>query len=181
MVVTEDVLEFISRWEGFRPRWYRDSVDVRTIGYGVTEDALHEIGRDPHALSVPLTEDGARRLLDSLLSAVYAPALEDMIEVQIASRQKQALLSWCYNVGRQAARDSTLIATLNEGLIQDAASELTRWVYAGGEKLEGLIRRRQAEKEWYQGLREEAWTVEPIPAADLDTHEVDVDMTPSLA
>ncbi|HHG5564729.1 TPA: glycoside hydrolase family protein [Pseudomonas aeruginosa] len=36
---------------------------------------------------------------------------------------------------------------LNAGDVRGACAELSRWVYAGGKKLGGLVRRRAAERE----------------------------------
>ncbi|WP_405045477.1 glycoside hydrolase family protein [Pseudomonas aeruginosa] len=42
---------------------------------------------------------------------------------------------------------STLLRKLNAGDVRGACAELSRWVYAGGKKLGGLVRRRAAERE----------------------------------
>lgn len=50
-------------------------------------------------------------------------------------------------MGTGAVAESTLIARLNDGEDQNTvlAEELPKWVYAGGEKLEGLVKRRNDE------------------------------------
>jgi lysozyme len=50
-------------------------------------------------------------------------------------------------MGVGAVSDSTLVARLNEGEdpVTVATEELPKWVYAGGEVLDGLVRRRDAE------------------------------------
>ncbi|RIQ11209.1 lysozyme, partial [Bordetella avium] len=56
-----------------------------------------------------------------------------------------ALASFVYNVGPGAYGGSTLTRKLRAGDLAGACRELPRWVYAGGNKLRGLERRRDAE------------------------------------
>lgn len=55
-------------------------------------------------------------------------------------------MSFSFNLGTGALRTSNLLAKLNTGDILGAANEFDRWVYAGGQVLCGLVRRRAAEK-----------------------------------
>lgn len=50
-------------------------------------------------------------------------------------------------MGVGAVSDSSLVSRLNDGEDPDtvASEELPKWVYAGGEVLDGLVRRREAE------------------------------------
>ena len=63
------------------------------------------------------------------------------------ANQYGALVSWAFNEGCGNAGSSTLISRLNncEDPNTVIADELPQWVYAGGEKLDGLVRRRAAE------------------------------------
>jgi lysozyme len=62
------------------------------------------------------------------------------------------VLSWTYNVGVGAACKSTLVQKINQGAEYSAwCPELKRWVYAGGNKLPGLVRRREAEYQFCMG------------------------------
>jgi lysozyme len=58
-----------------------------------------------------------------------------------------ALVSWSFNEGCGAAQSSNLIQRLNKGEDPKAVipSELRQWVYANGQVLPGLVRRRNAE------------------------------------
>lgn len=68
-------------------------------------------------------------------------------KVTLNKNQYGALISWSFNVGCGAAKDSTLIKRLNkrENPKTVIPQELPKWVYAGGKKLQGLVRRRNAE------------------------------------
>lgn len=58
-----------------------------------------------------------------------------------------AYLSFIYNVGVGAFADSTLRVKLFKGDRRGACNELSRWVYADGKKLAGLVKRREAERQ----------------------------------
>lgn len=69
----------------------------------------------------------------------------------ISEYQKAALISFSYNVGITAFRNSTLLKMLNSGNHEGACEQLSRWVHAGGKKLRGLVSRRADEREWCLG------------------------------
>jgi lysozyme len=79
----------------------------------------------------------------------YQDGLTDALsdEVTLNANQYGALVSWTFNMGVGAVSDSTLVARLNDGEDPEtvASEELPKWVYAGGEVLDGLVRRRDAE------------------------------------
>jgi Phage-related lysozyme (muraminidase) len=58
-----------------------------------------------------------------------------------------ALTSFVYNVGPGSYGGSTPLRMLRAGDIRGACNQLPRWVYAGGKKLRGLERRREAERQ----------------------------------
>jgi lysozyme len=58
----------------------------------------------------------------------------------------EAIGSWSYNVGPTAACRSTLVRRINEGAPASVwCRELLKWDRAGGRKVRGLTRRREAE------------------------------------
>lgn len=69
------------------------------------------------------------------------------IKVPTTETQLAAIYSWAYNVGPNAAINSTLLKKLNAKDYSGACSELKRWVYAGGQKWKGLMNRRDVEYE----------------------------------
>lgn len=56
-----------------------------------------------------------------------------------------AILDWTYNLGVGRYRSSTLKRRVDARDWRDAPHQLRRWVYAGGQKLPGLVARREAE------------------------------------
>ena len=63
--------------------------------------------------------------------------------------QMNALVDFAYNLGFNALKSSTLMSKVNAGDFNGAANEFTRWVYAGGKVLPGLVKRREAEKQLF--------------------------------
>ena len=59
--------------------------------------------------------------------------------------QYDALVSFTFNLGSGALQRSTLRRKVNREEHNDVPAEFVRWVYAGGRKLVGLVRRRNAE------------------------------------
>lgn len=58
-------------------------------------------------------------------------------------------MSFAFNVGGAALQRSSLRQKINYGLYKEAAKEFTKWVYAGGKKITGLIRRRKIEQQLF--------------------------------
>src|SRR5690606_12014325 len=93
-----------------------------------------------------ITKRDARKLLRRDLR-VYAAAVDTYITRKLRPRQRDALISWTYNVGVGALIHSNLRKRLNAGenRCRVIREELPRWTYAGGKQLPGLVNRRNAE------------------------------------
>lgn len=70
--------------------------------------------------------------------------------VIIRQQQFDALVSFTYNVGVSAFSTSTLLRKVqafpDDPTIRD---EFMRWVYAGGQVVQGLVNRRKKEADYY--------------------------------
>ena len=64
--------------------------------------------------------------------------------VPLTQGQYDALVSFSFNTGSLSV--STLRKKLLRGDYEGAADEFPRWVFAGGRRLAGLVRRREAER-----------------------------------
>ena len=64
--------------------------------------------------------------------------------VPLTQGQYDALVSFSFNTGSLSV--STLRKKLLRGDYEGAAGEFQRWVFAGGRRLAGLVRRREAER-----------------------------------
>ncbi|QQP96535.1 lysozyme [Lysobacter enzymogenes] len=122
-------------WEGRELKPYRDIVGVWTWCDGETQ-GLHK-AQYTNAECDALTRNSAARTLSSLSTCIKRP---------IAQHEWVAVGSWAYNVGTQAACRSTLVRQINEGAPGSVwCRQLLKWDYAGGKRIWGLTRRREAE------------------------------------
>lgn len=70
--------------------------------------------------------------------------LDSAVHVPYASEwQRAALTDFTFNVGIRNVKSSTLIRLVNQERHVEACRQLTRWIYAGGRVLNGLVKRRQ--------------------------------------
>jgi GH24 family phage-related lysozyme (muramidase) len=139
--ISSDGLAIIKHFEGRELKAYQDSVGVWTIGYGHTSAA----GPPTVYAGQTITEAEAEEILKKDLE-LFENGVREMVTVPINSDQFSALVSFSFNVGLGALRDSTLLRLLNSGDYQGAADQFPRWVKAGGQTLPGLVRRRDAER-----------------------------------
>ena len=159
LAVSPAGLALIEQFEGFAPDWYNDPVGVRTIGFGWT-------GPLPAGATPPLSHADARRLLRETVEG-YAGAVRDAVTVPLAQGQFDALVSFTYNLGPGALRRSTLLRRINAG-DPDAAEEFGRWVFAGGRRLPGLVRRRAAERALFETSSPPFGSAPPARAGGAD-------------
>jgi lysozyme len=141
--ITNNGLKFIKRFEGFSPTIYLDSAGLPSIGYG------HLIL--PHKKSSfknGISELDAESLLKQDL-IIAERAVIRLIKAPLTTNQFDALVSFTFNVGAGALQRSTLRHKINCGEHEQVPAELLKWVYAGGHRIQGLIRRRTAEAELY--------------------------------
>lgn len=73
-----------------------------------------------------------------------------LISVPLTDGQFDALVSFTFNLGAGALQRSTLRRKMNRGEAEDVPAEFMKWVWAGGRKLKGLIKRRCAEALLFQ-------------------------------
>lgn len=66
-------------------------------------------------------------------------------DVPMFQHEWDAVVSWTFNVGSEAACGSTLVRKLQAGDYAGACKELLRWDRFKGKRLPGLTKRREAE------------------------------------
>lgn len=146
--MTKRGIELVKRFEGFSPTLYYCPAGIPTIGYGVV---VHDVEKWKN---VRLTREEAEKMLIEILAKYEALVRRALNYKKLHDYCYDALVSFTYNVGIGAFRASTLRRKILRGELLDASNEFERWIYAGGRPLEGLRRRRRAEKELYlEGLR----------------------------
>ena len=132
MKTTEILLKKLMELEGLRLEAYEDAAGVVTIGYGHTKDV--EIGDK-------ISPWWAKELLVCDIEEVE----EHVKALGIARTEAQldALVSFAFNLGINRLKNSTLLRFIKEQRnMREIKREWNRWVYAGGQRLKGLERRR---------------------------------------
>lgn len=130
----------VKEFEGLRLQSYICPAGVWTIGYG------HTRGVKPgQKITEAQAEDLLRKDLDR-----YQVELANLVHVPVTQGQFIALMSWFYNLGNtRAVRDSTLLKLLNSGDYMGAANQFPRWNKSGKVVIDGLTRRREAERKMF--------------------------------
>ena len=142
MKISENGLELIKKFEGCETTAYQDSVGVWTIGFGHTKGV-----EEGQTCSI---EDAESMLADEMDE--YEGYINNMVKVDLQQHEFDALVAWVYNLGPTNLSESTMLKVLNGGQFDRVPDEMNRWTRAGGEILEGLVRRRQAESLMFQNL-----------------------------
>lgn len=131
-----DGLDLIKHFEGLRLDAYLCPAGVWTIGYGHTSGVKK---------GDKINLDTAIAYLQSDLRK-FERIVTDLVKVPIQQYHFDALVSFSYNLGGGALADSTLLKRLNAGYFEEAADQFKRWNKAGGKVLDGLTKRRTAER-----------------------------------
>ena len=144
METSGEGIALIKKFEGCKLEAYQCSAAVWTIGYGHTAGVVS---------GDKITHESAEDLLKEDLNEFEGYVLK-YIDPVLDQNQFDALVAWTFNLGPNNLRESTLRTRINSGDFADVPHQLKRWNKAGGNVLDGLIRRREAEallwlgKEW---------------------------------
>ena len=141
--ITQEGLDLICRFEGFSPVIYICPAGYPTIGYG------HVVKAQERSLfSDGINDAQAIELLEKDVASAERAVLR-FITVPLTDGQFDALVSFTFNLGSGALQRSTLRRKVNREEHFDVPAELMKWVWAGGRKLKGLVKRRAAEAMLY--------------------------------
>lgn len=136
-MISKKCVELIKSFEGFVPLEYTCVAGKRTIGYG------HVLAPEEKYVC-GLCEREAEKLLRKDLD-IAEKAVDKLVEVPLLEHQKDALVSFVFNVGIGTFKKSTLLKELNAGRYDRIPQQLSRWIYVNGRPCAGLMRRRRAE------------------------------------
>lgn len=137
-------------WEGLVTHVYLDSGGAPTIGIGhlLTRSertsgkiVIREMELDYRE---GLTEQQCWELLDQDLSVVVT-TVNNAVTVPLSQNQFDTLVSFTFNVGDGAFRNSTLLKLLNQEKYDQVPTQLKRWIMDNGQVVRGLINRREKE------------------------------------
>jgi len=144
--ITQAGLDLICRSEGFSPVIYLCPAGYPTIGYG---HLITEANKEQFLDGIDELE--ALDLLKTDVQKAEQSVLR-LINVPLTDGQFDALVSFTFNLGGGALQRSTLRRKINRGEHSAIPAEFMKWVWAGGRKQKGLVRRRRAEGIIYQTI-----------------------------
>lgn len=138
--ISDTGLELIKRFEGCRLKAYQDSVGVWTIGYGHTSGVCK---------GQVITQIQADAYLKSDCSNTEKHVNSYNNIYHWNQNQFDALVSFTFNCG-----NGNLKTLLNNGqrTIPEISAKITAYNKAGGKVLQGLVYRRNAEKELFDKM-----------------------------
>lgn len=148
MKISQRGIDLIKEFEGCRLTAYKDAVGVWTIAYGHTKNVKQ---------GMKITQEQAEELLKKDL-VEYEAKVEKYNKYNWNQNQFDALVSFAYNIGsidQLTSNGRRAIKTISEKILE--------YNKAGGKTLEGLVRRRKAEKKLFD---------EPVEA-DLSGAEIE--------
>ena len=128
--------------EGLRKVAYKDPVGIVTVCAGHTATAK---------LGQVKTEAECAALLKA--DTVHAEqAVRRLVKTPLTQKQFDALVSFTFNVGETSLAKSTMLKKINQSDCWGAGKEFSKWTFAKGQQLPGLVKRRADErKQWETG------------------------------
>lgn len=142
MNVSQKGIDLIKSFEGLRLEAYPDPATGGapwTIGYGTTSGVKK---------GMIITKSQAESMLINDVNR-FAQGVSSLIKSVTTQGQFDALVSFAYNVGLGNLSKSTLLRKHNDKCYSCAANQFPLWNKAAGKVMNGLIRRRAAERELY--------------------------------
>ena len=141
---SQEGISLIKSFEGCELSAYRCSANEPTIGYGHTAGVS-----DGDTCTL---EEAEEMLTEDLVE--FENYVKKYVETDLEQNQFDSLVAWVYNLGPKNLSESTLLKELHAGNLEEVPRQMKRWNRAGGQVLDGLIRRREAESRLFKG---EAW------------------------
>lgn len=141
LVVVLVATPFVIRHEGVVLNRYADPIGIPTACVGETTREVVDFKRT-------FSRDECVAVMGASLYA-HAIELDKCVKVPLARHEAAAILSLSYNIGVGAFCKSTLARLMNAG--KPFCHEFSRWTYAGGRQLKGLVKRRAEERAMCEG------------------------------
>jgi GH24 family phage-related lysozyme (muramidase) len=151
MRISQRGIDLIKQFEGCRLKAYKDPAGVPTIAYGHTAGVK---------MGDTITQEQADELLRDDLVIYEGKVAKYDDKYHWNQNQFDALVSFAYNIGsidQLTSNGRRSIKTISEKILE--------YNKAGGNKLEGLVRRRKAEKALFdEAVEGDSSAVEPQPS-----------------
>ena len=146
MTALDKAVDIICKYEGFSPKPYyatahEKEIGKLTIGFGTTL-----LNSQPVKATDKLTETEARIILIHSIADLES-SLRKICPKSATENQIAACISFVYNIGLQAFKDSTLLKMWLAGdMTANVAEQFMRWTKQAGKELGGLVKRRASER-----------------------------------
>lgn len=144
MKLSQRGIDLIKRFEGYSSKAYPDPATGGapwTIGYGTTK------GVKP---GMVITAEQAEKMLRDDV-AKFESGVSSLITAPTTQGQFDAMVSLAYNIGLGNFGKSTLLKKHNARCYTCAADQFRVWSRANGKVMNGLTKRRAAERQVYMG------------------------------
>ena len=107
--MTENGIELIKRFEGFRSKAYLCPAKIPTIGYGAT----YYMDGTKVKLGDTITKEKAEELLYDMCEKKYGIYVDKYVTSIINPYQRDALISFAYNCGNASLKIPKLLKKVN--------------------------------------------------------------------
>jgi lysozyme len=145
MILNKKGLDLIIHFEGgHKLKAYKCPANVWTISVGLIR-VYNRAVVESDTITLKESEDLFRNELNRFVEGV-----RNLLKVELNENQFSALVSFAFNCGLGALRNSTLLKKVNENPKDlTIRQEFTKWNKSGGKVLNGLTRRRNQESDLY--------------------------------
>lgn len=140
-LISAEGIALIKSFEKCKLKAYLDGGGVPTLGWGSTGPDI-KIGME-------WTQQQADDAFTQKLTEVCGAVTSCTPGRAVTQPQFDAFVSFAYNVGVNAFRQSTMLKRFMAG--QDCTPEFCRWVLDNGKVEAGLVIRRMAERQLFRG------------------------------
>lgn len=145
--LSDNGMKLLEQFEGLRLEAYLDSASIYTIGYGTI--------KYPDGSKVKkgdkITKAQAKQYKLHDLKE-FENTVNTFAKVPLTQNQYDSLVSLSYNIGSGAFNNSTLLKKLNIGDYKGAADQFLVWNKVNSKKVQGLVNRREAERNLFLKL-----------------------------
>lgn len=141
-MLSKNGLTMIKSFEGLELKPYVCPAGEVTIGYG-------HVVREGESFPFGITEETAEKLLCEDLKK-YEKCVIECVGTDLLPWQFDALVSLCFNIGKSAFKESTLVKIIRADNFSNVKKEFMRWVYVNGKKNKGLMKRRASEAHLFE-------------------------------
>jgi len=140
---SDQIRQFMMDQEGFRDTAYKPlPTDRWTYGYGTT----YKLDGSPVNEGDIISQEDAASIFNKTLDNL-AIRISYLTNPACTQNQFDAFLSLCYNIGFTGVTTSTTGQMFHNG--EDIADRFLLWDKSGGQVVQGLVNRRQKERNIY--------------------------------